>query len=135
MDVLSQEAEPPNCDKTLNIQIKTASDGIAVASWETDDRFINGLGIVMGGFVSSAADITMAYAISSLLSEDQSFGSINLSTTFHRPVVVGQVEIEARVEKIGKTIAYVVADLKQNDKKVASVTSSVILVTKKKEGL
>ncbi|PYZ95346.1 thioesterase [Salipaludibacillus keqinensis] len=131
MDVVSQQIEPPNCDKTLNIQIKTASDGKAVASWETDDRFINGLGIVMGGFVSSAADITMAYAVSSLLNEDQSFGSINLSTTFHRPVVVGKVDIDARVERIGKTIAYVVADLMQNDKKVASVTSSVIILTAK----
>lgn len=131
MDVITQGAEPPNCDKALNIHIKTANNGKAFASWETDERFINGVGVVMGGFICSAADITMAYAISSLLKENQTFGSINLTTTFHRPVMIGQVEVEARVERLGRTIAYLVADLKQNDKKVASVVSSVMILEKK----
>ncbi len=38
-----------------------------------------------GGFVSAAAYIMMAYAITTLLHKDQTFVSINLHTTFHRP--------------------------------------------------
>jgi uncharacterized protein (TIGR00369 family) len=82
----------------------------------------------MGGFVTSAADIMMAYAISSKLSIGQSFASIDLHTTFHRPVRLGDVQVEAKVDRIGKKTAYVLADLFQNDKKVASVVSSVMIL-------
>ena len=82
----------------------------------------------MGGFVTSAADIIMAYAISSKLSIGQSFASIDLHTTFHRPVRLGDVQVEAKVDRIGKKTAYVLADLFQNDKKVASVVSSVMIL-------
>ncbi len=127
MDVVLEGKEPPSCDKTLNIVIMQANTGTAHAKWEPDERFLNGVGVVMGGFVSSAADITMAYAVSSLLNENQSFGSINLNVTFHRAIAPGTVLVEARVEKIGRTIAYVVANLKQNDKIAASAVSSVMI--------
>jgi acyl-coenzyme A thioesterase PaaI-like protein len=70
----------------------------------------------------------MAYAISSKLSIGQSFASIDLHTTFHRPVRLGDVQVEAKVDRIGKKTAYVLADLFQNDKKVASVVSSVMIL-------
>ncbi|MDQ7861877.1 PaaI family thioesterase [Peribacillus frigoritolerans] len=73
-----------------------AQDGIARGVWKVDEKFINGIGVAMGGFVTSAADIMMAYAISSKLSMGQSFASIDLHTTFHRPVRLGDVQVEAK---------------------------------------
>ncbi|MBD8004938.1 PaaI family thioesterase [Bacillus norwichensis] len=84
----------------------------------------------MGGFLASAADIMMAYAISSLLSDDNGFASIDLDTTFHRPAFEGMIEIKAEVERLGRTIGYVTAELVQNDKKVASCVSSVLIQQK-----
>ena len=37
----------------------------------------------MGGFITSAADITMAYSMASILESNQGFASINLQTTFY----------------------------------------------------
>jgi acyl-CoA thioesterase len=53
----------------------------------------------MGGFLASAADTMMTYALSSKLTSNQTFASIDLHITFHRPVMQGDVEVEARVEK------------------------------------
>ncbi|GHH97087.1 PaaI family thioesterase [Neobacillus kokaensis] len=128
MGVVTKGVKPPNCDETLQIRVNDANDGIARGIWQVDERFINGLGVAMGGFVSSAADIMMAYAVASKLHNGQSFTSIDLHTTFHRPVLMGEVIVEARVERIGKRTAYVVADLVQNEKKTASVVSSVMII-------
>ena len=128
MSVVNNTKKPPNCDITLNIRPVKAEEGIAHAIWDVDESFINGIGVAMGGFVASAADITMAYAIASILEDNQSFFSINLQTTFHRPVSVGKVEVEARIEKRGRTMVYLVSDLKQNSKIVATVHSSVMLI-------
>lgn len=127
LEVVSHGKMPPPCDLTLQIKATYAQDGVARGVWEVDEKFINGLGVSMGGYLASAADIMMAYAISSKLTDQQTFASIDLHTTFHRPTFPGIVDIEARVERIGQTVAYVVADLTQNEKKVASVVSSAII--------
>ncbi|WP_236687174.1 PaaI family thioesterase [Ornithinibacillus californiensis] len=118
---------PPPCDLTMQIKVEYAEDGVAKGIWKVDEKYINGLGVVMGGFLSSAADILMAYAIASKLTDKQGFVSIDLDTTFHRPGLEGEIEVTARVEKMGRTLAYVVADLVQNEKKIATCVSSLLI--------
>jgi len=127
-DVVYKRATPPNCDVTLQIEAVYAEDGESKGIWRVDDQFINGIGVVMGGFLTSAADIMMAYAIATKLDKEQSFASIDIHTTFHRPVMTGNVLVSAKVERIGKKVAYLVAELVQNEKKVASAVSSVMIL-------
>ncbi|WP_042143180.1 PaaI family thioesterase [Paucisalibacillus sp. EB02] len=128
--VVSHGLTPPPCDTTMQVKVNFAEDGISKGIWHVDQKYINGLGVVMGGFMSSAADILMAYAIASKLTESQGFVSIDLDTTFHRPAFEGEINVTARVEKMGRTLAYVVADLVQNDKKVATCVSSLLIQQK-----
>lgn len=122
---------PPPCDKTLQVTVNYAEDGLAKGTWEVDRKYINGHGVVMGGFLTAAADIMMAYAITSQLADNQGFASVDIHTTFHRPAVEGEITVTAQVEKLGRTLAYVVADLFQNGKKVASSVSSLLIRTEK----
>lgn len=125
--VVTNGLTPPPCDLTMQVRVDYAKDGVAKGVWKVDKKFINGLGVVMGGFLSSAADILMAYAIASKLTDTQGFVSIDLDTTFHRPGFEGEIEVIAKVEKMGRTLAYVVADLIQNEKKVATCVSSLLV--------
>jgi acyl-CoA thioesterase len=125
--VANEGFQPPPCDETMQVTVYEADNGIARGKWKVDEMFLNGHGVAMGGFLSSAADILMAYAISSKLTDHQVFSSIDLQITFHRPTFLGDVEIEARVERLGRTIAYLVADLSQGGKKVATSISSVLI--------
>lgn len=125
--VVTERLTPPPCDQTMQITVHSAENGMARGNWQVDRKYINGLGVAMGGFLSSAADIMMAYAISSLLTEKEGFASIDLDTTFHRPVLEGEVEIIAEVERLGRSVAYVTAELRQNGKKAASCVSSQLI--------
>lgn len=125
--VARQGMPPPPCDHTMQVTVHAAADGVARGTWRVDRKFINGLGVAMGGFLSSAADIMMAYAIASKLTDQQGFASIDLDTTFHRPTVEGDVAIKAEVKRLGRTLAYVEANLSQNDKKVATCVSSILI--------
>lgn len=119
---------PPNCDITLQMKPIYAENGVSRGVWQVDKQFLNGVGVAMGGYLAAAADTMMAYAISSKLTDEYTFVSIDLHTTFHRPVLLGQVEIEARVERLGRQIAYLVADVFQDKKKAASVVSSMMII-------
>lgn len=125
--VVTREVSPPPCDDTMQVTVHTAANGIAHGTWQVDRKFINGNGVVMGGFLSAAADIMMAYAISSVLKDYQGFASIDLDITFHRPTFEGEVEIKAEVERLGRTLAYVTAELTQSNKKVATCISSLLI--------
>lgn len=126
--VVEEKSTPPNCDITLQIKPTYAKNGVSKGIWYVDEKFINGIGVSMGGFLASAADIMMAYALASKLDESQTFASIDLHTTFHRPVFPGEVELRAQVNRLGKRTAYLTAELEQNDKLVGSVVSSVIVM-------
>lgn len=129
MKVVKGEIEPPACDTTLQVKILEAIEGQANGTWVIDEKFVNGNGVAMGGFVSGAVDIVMAYAIASILVNDnRSFASIDLDTTFHRPVVKGEATITANVERCGRTIAYLTATIEQNDKLVANTSSSIYII-------
>lgn len=126
--VITDGKTPPNCDITLQLKPIFAENGVARGIWQVDKQFLNGVGVAMGGYLAAAADTMMAYAISSKLTDEYTFVSIDLHTTFHRPVLLGQAEVEARVERLGRQIAYLVADVFQDKRKAASVVSSVMII-------
>lgn len=126
--IINREVQPPNCDLTLGITLTEAENGRSQCAWHIEPKLANGNGVVMGGFITSAADIAIAYAVASLLNDQQSFTSISINTTFHRPVFEGEVTVIANVKKFGRTIAYVEAQLMQNDKVVADITSTVMIL-------
>lgn len=129
-DAVLKKIPPPNCDITLQIEPILSKDGHSKANWTIDDKFNNGIGVTMGGFLSAATDTVMAYAIASVLAPNESFVSVDLHTTYHRPVMPGTAMVEARVERKGKRIAYLTAEVFQNDKKCCSSTSSVMITEK-----
>src|SRR5699024_9659262 len=120
--VAVQKLPPPPCDTTMQVIVHTARDGVAHGSWRVERSYGNGLGVAKGGFSSSTPDIVIAYAVASQLTDHQGFASLNLDTTFHRAVVDGDVYISAMVKRMGRTLAYVTAELKQSNKKVATRT-------------
>lgn len=128
LQVVTSGKTPPNCDVTLQVAPVYAEDGVARGDWQIDEKFVNGIGVCMGGYISAAADTMMAYAIASALGDGQTFSSIDLHTTFHRPAIVGVAQVEARVERMGKKVAYLTVDVMQNGKKVASAVSSVMIL-------
>ena len=118
---------PPPCDLAMGIQIVHCERGVAQAQWVASEMLLNGHGVIVGGLVSAATDAVMAYAIASCLQDHQSFTSIDLQTTYHRPARSGRLDIEARVRQCGRTIAYLVGEVYQEDKLVATSTSSVLI--------
>ena len=127
-DVISGTVAPPACDQTLCIQVVSATEGKAICSWDIDERFLNGHQIVMGGYIASAADITMAYSMASILGEKQGFATINLQTTFLRPLHTGTAIIESTIVKQGRKTCYLEATVTQEDQCVAKMTSSVMVL-------
>lgn len=112
--------------RTLEVRLEDARDGSARGSWFPPAAFLNGNGVVQGGFVGAVVDQIMAAAIASMVGT-QKFASINLQTTFHRALTQETYEVVARVARLGKRVAYLTAEITRDGDIFASCQSSVML--------
>ena len=89
---------------------------------------LNPFGFVQGGMITSALDEVTSITVN-LISEDKKLpNSIDLHTSFHRPVKLGKVIIETKKIKIGKNVVSIEGKLFNSENKIAtSILHSAIL--------
>ncbi|MBQ0138429.1 MAG: PaaI family thioesterase [Kurthia sp.] len=125
-ELLKLGVQQPESEQLLGVEFIEASEGKSTCKWLVSEKLRNGNGVTLGGYVTSAADIGMAYAMLSVIEMNSSFTTLSINTTFHRPALVGEIMIHSSIKRLGKTTAYVEAELFQNDKLIASATSTVM---------
>lgn len=126
--LLEQGIKASPSESLLNVAFKEANEGQSICHWHITPEQLNGNGTVLGGFITAAADIGMAYALLSVVKPDIAFTSISIQSTYHRPGTVGEAEIRTVVKKLGKTIAYVESEVYQRNRVIATITSSLMLI-------
>jgi uncharacterized protein (TIGR00369 family) len=70
-------------------------------------RFYNPMGLVHGGWLALVLDTAMGCAVHSVLAAGQGYTTIDLRTTFAKPVreMTGRVRCEGRVLHVGERVA------------------------------
>jgi uncharacterized protein (TIGR00369 family) len=89
------------------------------------------MGSVHGGILGDLADAAMGYAVISTLAPDETFTTLEYKVNFLRPAFSGKLRCHARVEPRGKTIAYAVADILNDEGKVIAKAVSTSLIVKR----
>ncbi|MEP7085086.1 MAG: PaaI family thioesterase [Betaproteobacteria bacterium] len=86
-------------------------------------------GVVCGQVLMAAADSAMVVAFSAALGGFRPMTTVNLNTTFLRPISGGDMRIRARVLRTGKTLLYGDVDIVGSDGRVAAhATTTYALV-------
>ena len=131
MDTLRIPREPAPVSKLLGMRLASAGPGIAAFELDVDERHHNPMGSVHGGILGDLADAAMGYAVISTLAQDETFTTLEFKVNFLRPVFSGSLRCHARVETRGKTIAYAVADVLNDEGKVVAKAVSTSLIVKR----
>ena len=84
--------------------------------------------VVQGGFVTGMLDAPMAHLLFALLESKFNPVTLDINVSFLGPSHPGKLNCHARVLKLGKSIAYLASDLYQQEKLVATATSTIKLV-------
>jgi uncharacterized protein (TIGR00369 family) len=101
------ELPPPPIGHTMNFRMVEVEPGRVVFAGEPDGRYLNPIGVIHGGWISTLLDSCMACAVHSTLPAGQACTSVELKINFVRPVseATGPVRAEGRVIHAGKTIS------------------------------
>ena len=84
--------------------------------------------VVQGGFITGMLDTPMAHLLVALLDKKMQIMTLDINVSFLGPSHPGKLICHARILKLGKSIAYLASDLYQQQKLVATATSTIKLV-------
>lgn len=103
--------------------------GTIEIAFHPDARMLNPRGTVQGGIVAAMLDDTMGPALVSMTGGTIMPSSVDLTVSFLRPIHPGRVIGKGRVVKLGKSIAFLEAELFDEDGTLlARATSSAVPV-------
>jgi uncharacterized protein (TIGR00369 family) len=101
--------------------------GTIDVAFHPDERLLNPRGTVQGGFVAAMLDDTMGPALVSMTDGKLIPASIDMTVSFVRPVKPGRVVGRGRVVNLGKSIAFLEAELYDEEGRLlARATGSAV---------
>ncbi len=121
-------------DLQLSVERIDSSDGAngagAVLRMEFSDRLCREGGVICGQALMSLADTAMVFAVSAASGRYRPMTTVDQTTHFLKPAANADVLAEARIVRIGKTMAFgqVILSSAADNKPVAMVSSAYALM-------
>ena len=102
--------------------------GTIEIAFHPGQSFLNPHGTVQGGFVAAMLDDTMGPALVSMTDGASVPSSIDMNVSFIRPVHPGRVIGKGRVVRLGRTLAFLEAELFDEDGELLARATSTARV-------
>ncbi|TXT31496.1 MAG: thioesterase superfamily protein [Rhodocyclaceae bacterium] len=114
---------------SLNMRIVEARDGRMRIGFCPPEAFTQGNGVVQGGIISAMLDFGMTFAAFSKAPVEASVATVSQTTNYFRPVFVGELIVEAELEKTGRTLINARASLYDAERLLlASATAPIAMI-------
>lgn len=121
---------PPSIASTIPMQGVSVASGKVVFQARADERHLNPLGAVHGGFAATVMDTVTGCAVHTLLGAGEGYGTIDLNVKMMRPVP-RDVDLlaEGSVINLSRSLAVSEGTLKDADGKLyAHATATCMLM-------
>ena len=134
LELLTAMAEgllpPPSISETIPMKMEHIDKGVVEFTARADDRHLNPMGGVHGGFAATVLDSVTGCAVHSMLEAGVGYGTVDLSVKMIRPIPKNtELFAEGRVINVSRNLAVSEGDIKDLDGKLyahATCTCSII---------
>ena len=92
--------------RDLGLRVETADAERAVVRLPYSERLVRIGGTICGQALMSAADTAMVIALAGAFGEFRPVTTVSQNVTFMRPISATDVLVEARIIRLGKTLAF-----------------------------
>lgn len=102
----------PPCSDTLGMRLSNVNqaDKTIIMDFDVSARFANPTGAVQGGFVSAMLDEAMSTCCIIASNITMTAPTLEMKTSYLRPLFPGPAKVEARILKWGKSAAFMEAE-------------------------
>ena len=111
----------------LGIELERAERGSATLRLNVRDELRQIHGVMHGGAIASLIDTATAFAIVTLLKDEEKFSTVDLMVNYLRPLREGTATATARVVRAGRRLITVSADVLDDSGNLAATALSTYL--------
>ena len=129
--MLNGDIPAPSITQTMPMKAIAVSEGEVTFEATADDRHLNPMGGVHGGFAATVLDSVTACAVHSALGVAEGYSTIDLNVKMIRPVPKNQTLIATgRVVNLSKSLGIAEATLKTKEGKLLATASASCLISR-----
>jgi len=125
---LAGERELAPITALLGVRPVSLGNGEAVVELDAGERLHNAMGTVHGGVLGDLADVAMGVALATVVTEGETFATLQLQVSYLLPVREGSVRAVARVLHRGRSSAHLECDLFNGAGERVARASSVVAI-------
>jgi uncharacterized protein (TIGR00369 family) len=123
---------PPSMSLTIPMVTGEVSEGHVVFQVQADERHLNPLGGVHGGFAATVLDSVTGCAVFSLLEAGIGYGTIDLNVKMCRPIPVGkQLTAYGDIINISKSLGISEGKIVDEDGKLYAHATATCMIIRK----
>jgi len=128
--IAGRQLPPPPVADLVGFEPTFVSPGLVVFAYEPREEHYNALGTVHGGIVTTILDSAMSCAVHSELESGVAYATVELKTSFVRPVTLatGPLRAEGRIVHQGSRIATAEAKLLDATGTLYATSSSTSMI-------
>jgi uncharacterized protein (TIGR00369 family) len=119
---------PPYVEPLRMPRAEGWGDGRVWLRWRMDPSLANGAGTAFGGYLAALADHALGMATCSVLDEREGFTTSELQVHFFRPVLSGELRIEAKVIHRGRTQIHAEVVFTRDDGRIAAKATATQVI-------
>jgi uncharacterized protein (TIGR00369 family) len=109
-------------------------DNVIEMRYQVDDSFCHSGGIVQGGFVAGMLDAAMAHVVFASLREFVVVATLEMKVSYFDIARAGELSAFGRITKLGKSIGFLEAELKNADGHLLAAATSTAKIIRKQPG-
>ena len=129
-DRVAGRLPPPPGSALLGWQPIEAEEGRFKASFQADERFLNPVDFIHGGFLAAMLDDVMSPAGQTLLGPDEHLATLEMKVCYLRAARAGRFIGEGRVVRKGRSAVFMEGSLLAEDGSlVATATETALIVS------
>lgn len=119
---------PPPIARLVGFRLVEIGEGRAKIAFTAGPEHANPMGTLHGGVYGDVGDAAMGIAFSSTLEEDESFTTLQLDVSFHKPIWDAELEAVGTVVKRGRRTGLVECTVTDDTGSLVAKLSSTCLI-------
>lgn len=129
-DVVAGRVAPPPAALLLGWELVEVDPerGTIEVAFAADERFVNPVGVIQGGFLAAMLDDTLGPALVATLPPDRFAPTLDLHVQFLRPARPGRLLGRGRIVQRGREVCFLAGELVGSDGKPVAVATATACI-------
>lgn len=129
--LIKGKVKKPSVFDSMGIKLVQATNGVVLVQCTSNEKFLNPMGTVHGGYTSTVLDTAAGFAVHSVLDSGERYATVDLNTKMFRPLPKNtKLSCEGKIINRSHSLGVSEAHLFDGEDKLYAHATCTCMITK-----